>query len=446
MQERTFDGIWWLPDKPENRAGGRLTYSPRDGLLLEVLGELLSDDALAETVEVPVVHGAIRQGSSSSITLFDSFHLRRTNRGEFAQQTYAPRVASIGAYDTSLGDLSFDSCEVALSHLDEWLDREGFTVTFEDDPRSDAITISHRRPSFTEASVPGLKIEFIARRATGPFGARNFHLDEVTAMRLSFTESRSFIELRDLWLLRLQNFFTLTAGSSSRIERLIAGRGDRKVELLFRHPFDSQPVSRFDLLFRYSEVEHRLSELFGRWFELYDRLHVPLNVLFSTLHGKARVVDEQFLAICQAVEAYHRLTTPLDPADMQTHEARLSEIVESCPPSHRTWLEGRLLHSEEPPLKARLQAVIDRVGDELGGLLFPRKRGQVPGRIARWRNDLTHGNAPRVSAAKDAIALHELTVRLAAALKVNLLLDLGFSLDEIRDMYQRCGWERLVRL
>jgi hypothetical protein len=63
-----------------------------------------------------------------------------------------------------------------------------------------------------------------------------------------------------------------------------------------------------------------------------------------------------------------------------------------------------------------------------------------------WRDDLTHGNAPRLSAAKDAIALHELTVRLAAALNVNLLLNLGFSLDEIRELYQRCEWERLFRL
>jgi len=444
--DRVFDGIWWVPNRPENRFGGRLTSSFRDGMRLEILGELMTDWELAGPIEVPVIHGAIRQGSSSYITLFDSFHLTRTSRGEFAQQTYAPRVASIGVYYERLDDLSFDSCDVRFSHLDEWLDRGGFTVTFDEDQGSDAFSISHRRPTFATVSLPGLDVGFSARCETGPFGGRSFHLDETTSMKLSFTERCSLEDLRNAWLWRIQNFFTLAAGASCRIEKLIASHDGQAVELLFRHPFDADPISRFDLVFRCSDVEQRLAELLTRWFDLYDRLHVPLNVLFSTIHRRSQLVDEQFLAACQAAEAYHRLSTRPDEAEEQRNDARVAEVVEACPQEHRDWLKARLQYSSEPTLRTRIEAVLGRTGDLLGEVLFQRKYERAARDISRWRNDLTHGRAPRVNTAKDAQSVYELTSRLVAALKVNLLLDLGFALDEVQDLYQRCGWERLVRL
>ncbi len=127
MQHFTAEGQWWLPETPERRVPGTLTFDG-DGLEL-VLYDALREFTMTEGEVVgvaspdwsvePILHGRTRDGRD--FTLFQAGGLNLRGPFDVTKEVYRPEMA-LGGCHTNLDDFIevwcgfdyLDACVVRL--------------------------------------------------------------------------------------------------------------------------------------------------------------------------------------------------------------------------------------------------------------------------------------------------------------------------------------------
>ena len=96
-EEHIFKGYWWLPDNPNNKVAGVLTYTPGERMCLELLGGF--ENAQGEYIglfdeenkSIPLIYG--KDSNAKEITLVDcrsSFSLNFS--ADFPVMRYSARM------------------------------------------------------------------------------------------------------------------------------------------------------------------------------------------------------------------------------------------------------------------------------------------------------------------------------------------------------------------
>lgn len=73
MKSFEADGIWWLPDSPENQLPGKLVFSPDKMPCLDINGcfvkftNLISDDGVLNDLNHPLILGNLSDGKKVSL-------------------------------------------------------------------------------------------------------------------------------------------------------------------------------------------------------------------------------------------------------------------------------------------------------------------------------------------------------------------------------------------
>ena len=110
--------------------------------------------------------------------------------------------------------------------------------------------------------------------------------------------------------------------------------------------------------------------------------------IFGTLYNPSKYLDFNFLALVQAVEAYHRRASDETDQPPVEHEARIKAILDAAPPAHRDWLDQKLTYSNELSLRRRLKLLFTQFSSLLEDLVPDRKA--TISAIYDNRNYLTH--------------------------------------------------------
>ncbi len=442
MHERTLEGRWWLPDTPNNKHGGRLTFSASTGCRLEVFGALLDADPLSvREVRVPVIHGSVSSHETGNdITLFDCLRTGVKAHGSFQQQDLRPALAALGPHLRSEKLLSIRVCELSFTQLPSWLIVSGFSIKFHQRTWKSGqplkYTLKYRPVRLPTIVTPIGKIKFNLRSLPPIFPTRAYPLQEFVGLEVRPLKATSFREFKHRALWYLQNFLTFATNRRNIIKSVFVKVGRRKdvYELLFAHAFDGdEPAHPIEMLFSYLHIASRAAEVFTRWIELYDRLGPALNAIYSVLYGNIGQTDVQFLNVVQAAESYDRRMHGESIITAEEHQERVAEVVAASPEEYRAWLEGKLNRSEKPFLNERLARLFDRPGKAFWSRMFSSKakmKSQL-WRIAEWRNALSHVTSDAASITENLTFMHEAMNQLIAAIKANLLLDLQFSEDEL---------------
>jgi hypothetical protein len=110
----------------------------------------------------------------------------------------------------------------------------------------------------------------------------------------------------------------------------------------------------------------------------------------------------------------------------------------AAPPEDVEWLKGKLAFSGEPFLNERLNALFERLSDQFTSRMFQKEEEmkEAARQIGRWRHKLTHMRAKPAEIAANLVDIHVCTTQLLLTLKANLLLDLGFSHDDVIEAFR----------
>ena len=86
------------------------------------------------------------------------------------------------------------------------------------------------------------------------------------------------------------------------------------------------------MLFRFSDIEGRASEVLGAWLSQSEQLHDARALYFSGVYGRG-FIEGKLLALTQAAEAFHRRFYPGLYMDEEAFETNVFQPLKKAMPS-----------------------------------------------------------------------------------------------------------------
>lgn len=439
-------GKWWIESR-ERSWSGRFTFTPEQGGMLELHGAHGDFPEPPSPDELTLMFGETIDGKA--ITLAGCVQTRASSHNPGGVEVdFDVRFALVGAWFDSLDEIAFDRFDFRLSGLDEWAGVSGFDVTHE----ADRTTISYAAPQpilLAAAQDVSLRLDFSGGGLTMTNPLLAVELSQKTRMSLR-SESPLPLERLVERLHQVRNFFCFAARlrvdlsdvkTVVEVDVLRGGEVVRKqpamISVFYRTdavPQAPQPQERRRMLFRLEDCPDAVAEHpLTNWLAQNDFLGPVYDLYLLGLYAPRTHVEFVYLSLTEGLEALHSRKFPHYDLPKDGHAARMKAILESAPPEWRDWLADRLGPSNKATFRAGLRdlvatlppTLIERVGD-----------ADSFTQLVSWtRNYLTHWTPALEQKAAKGEKLVKLTFALRLVLEALLMLEVGFSRNDIERLY-----------
>lgn len=453
-----YRGEWWLPEDPEKRFYGRLTFNQESGAVLELDGAFTDDPNNGELFSPNIVNGTSSIGVD--ITLFHCLGkgMNVYWGGQSTSTLFAHNVF-VGVHFHKENEITFRSLQVVYSNLDAWLGISGFKTKRRKIKRGDELLIKYILPESIRLLVSNrlaMSIDFGS--SFSPVVLREADLKQSCSVTFLPIDNIAFTECQDI-IRQFQNFLSLATSTYVYPTRIL-GTPDidlykdsnkvtignqiytQPVECLYqlaRSPKLDKKSYSSDYLFMFKNVSKRFEKYIQSWFSKYELLKPVHQLYFGTLYNPAMYQDQKFLAFVQALEAYHRRTMGNIELPKEKHEERIKNILDSSPTNYKGWLAGKLQYSNEPSLRKRLRDLI-KSNEALTSHLTNNSK-QFINDICTTRNYLIHYDLELEDEAVKREELYSLTQKLKVLIEACFLKQLGFTsqtvINTLSNYYRR---------
>lgn len=453
MNERVeLVGEWSVPGERSKPWSGRLAFDPLAGIELDVAG---SGPGLAfprDPFETPVMHGFTVDAKRVTLVHCVQTSSQTTIGGGYTA-TYSARYALVGAHFDRPEAIAFDELRVRMTDVGEWLGVSGFSFAA---PRPDAFAVDYEVPDDLTVAVAlplEIGVSFAATRQTGPertFTTRELNVVQEDWLTLRSPEPVPFATLADV-LGRIRSFFcfvardrvdylAITASAELRDPDGDNGASRREtVTVLFRPNVVIEPrrgpVDSQRMLFTHADCAPGAASPLSRWLAEEGRLGPIYDLFLVSLFQPRIFLELQFISLSQALESLHSRTYPHYELPRAQHRARIKEIVDAVPDAHREWVREKLAYSNKATFRQSVTDLLATLPDVLRLAM-----GDEPAfakRVHRTRNYLTHWDPDLERDAARGEELTRLTMALKVIVEALLLLELGFSKEEVAALVER---------
>lgn len=451
IDELQYEGEWFLPDKPEHKVCGTLTFIQDEGARLKLLGEFaVSNGFYVSCANLDIILGVTSNGQR--ITLFDCI---ATNAVSISLGIPTPKFYAhwvfVGAHFDKKEDIKFKSLSISCSYLDEWVGISGFKM---EPPEIGEfiVNVKYKRPDDIELTTfEGNKIS-VAFEATSP--EYRYFQKEATISQKAYLQieppeeiyfkdyNRISYRLKNLLSLAAKNpAYTLTMKGETE-----ANKEDSNGKTYYRPvsiyaqeigtPLKSKPLEAFEMLFRLDDFNGRSEEFLNNWLNKAELLEPVYNLYFGSLYSQSTFIEERFLVLAQAVESYHRRAMNRFERSPERQEQRITGILDAVSSSElsdrvKKWLERKLKYSNEVSLKMRIEDIIKRYGAVLRIIIKdPTVFAQKVADTRNYRTHFSEDLRPKAAKGAEFVGINQ---KLKFTLDVCLLSELGFTLEEINN-------------
>jgi hypothetical protein len=433
MKSQEIGGHWWLADRTDHRVAGTLTFDGDKFPELDLF-EALTEDR--EAAEKAIVLGL--SGDAQPVTVQVDFETDRPRRwsqhgGEIVRQRLGAKFVYMGAYLAGPADREFSRITVSYTDLLEWTGWQGPTDTSEDAEHA----IRFKEPDEIRIEVPWGTVQLRFTMAIGGDGPSKRCLSIGAGLLCVRTSPVPF----DVWLDEvvgpLRDFVSLVTDRANQVEEVTFERAEREpFGQLIYVPTTVELPQRTGYSFEFPctalSLDDRLPVALCRWFELQSVVGPALDLYFSTVYRPSMHLENRFLNVVAAAEAYHRRMVPPDAEHVERHRARLDRILSVADKQDQGWLKWRLRYGYEPSFADRLTELATRASSVLE--LWIGEASAFAGRVADVRNLLVHQDPGSETARPTGRDLIDLLEDVGLVFLVCLYEDLGFTHAEIREM------------
>ncbi|MCX6830517.1 MAG: hypothetical protein NT028_00035 [candidate division Zixibacteria bacterium] len=454
-----YRGVWWLPSNPEKRITGTLRPIDDGDCVLDVLGSFQDQPAFNHLFQSEIILGHSENGTK--LTLYKCFESScNINSSGFQSSKLEPRAVFVGGHFASPAEVTFRSVSIHYSHVDEWANISGFKIN--SDWNSRTVTVSHSIPESVEVTIPDLGTVFIDVRPTWPALCavqKEATIVQKTYVRIQPKEPlqiESFFEVMH----RIEQFLSL-AVSDAVCPLQMSGLSDRVTETYngkVTYPgieFYYKPANALErqtsipphkMLFIHKEVADKFPEYLATWMAKAETLGPVFDLYFGTLYNPRMYLDQRFLSIIHAIEAFHSRTYGGLWMLKQDYEPIYNTLVNSIPDGvsqdHRRSLDARLKYGNEFSLRKRLKETFDTWKDILQD--FIPKENEFIEHVVDTRNYLTHHDESLKTRVAEGEDLYRLTEKLRLLAEACLLGTIGFQADTIKALFKRHAQWRIL--
>ena len=467
MEEQLdFDGYWWLPANPDRRVPGRLKFS-QDEIILDLLAKFDEDPCgtvrrMNELEHHEVIHGLNRD--QKEITLSDCWSRGPAMRNGAILGSYSANRLLIGAWYADETDIRFDEISMRFTDLSMWAASSGFEsrMRFQSEDNAGGIDVKFTPPDTVEVAIGDgatLRIGFPWTWSGYEPVTMESKITQDASFTIEFDGPASFERAQD-YVYQLRNFLALGVGRPVQVVSLTGFHKPGSIEALGpvgarpliprKHPVEilyrlkaipmlaSKPVYPFEMLYSLGHVRDSLEQYLGRWFTCQKTLRAVFDRYFAAMFDPTPTAQDQVHRYMLTLEGHHRRTTGATAVSPEEHERRLAEVEESLSPANWAWVKPAIKHRNEPPLAARVHEIVgacpvvaERIVGEPGAWMnFARK-------AVTMRDYLSHLTEPLERRAPKGLSVVQLTTQLRAIAEMTLLLEIGFSCEQIDQGFVR---------
>jgi hypothetical protein len=336
----TIDGAgeWWLPENPDHRVPGWLTYSVEDGARLRLVGALrdawmdfgpsegtraVTEASLTQSGTYPRILGQI---GSAAFTLEGCFRSRLENSlfggGPSTETVHADRVFRGAWFEPGEG-AGGDSVSVRLAHLVYWLrpnglDERHWFPNGERGPGDPVIELSGSHVTSIEIPRPQTELRLehwlgtdgdrIARRSITQDIVATIRCQEVRSWRDLLTLGGEFQDVVSLAMDRVACIESVSFTHPDLVQQIGDRSVPRSVDLFAKwadrsawvEPRDLTPS---DVLFHFDAVG---PDGLARLLDASSRYRAELRRVMATRRERGMYNSDRLLNRCAALESFDR--------------------------------------------------------------------------------------------------------------------------------------------
>jgi len=203
------EGIFWLPENPEHKLTGHLSFNPVDGGSLELMGTFDSVKSFSGPKSIDELHQDIILGviERKEVTLYGCYKSGfKLNFPGFSKSSYIVDYIFLGCKFDKEEEISFESLSLNYTNLEDWVGITGFESTGKNE-------LNYKYPENIEIKLNGfdVNIEYIFNRQITPY---EWHLKQDTFIKIIPENSMHFKEFLQKLCHPLQNFLSLGIGKA----------------------------------------------------------------------------------------------------------------------------------------------------------------------------------------------------------------------------------------
>jgi hypothetical protein len=454
VDSTTEAGFWWLPDFPNDRLVGTVTYGPRRGFEVELVGALLGLEKGPAAWGLFDVWGQTVRGKP--VTLLGAHQTSlQTHMPGYATSKIEASRGIVGGHYPNIDEVLVHTVDLQFDYLTAWAGQSGITE------RSAAnntweVTIAPGN------SVPlGQSEEITTELVPYVFHNRSrteLRLEERCELRLHADSPRSFPHF-DALISAVRILLTFAAGQAAHPRQTKAQTPDKTAEIngkpLWREiemiraihiPRDLREINAEDMLFTLRDLEPQPAKTFETFLTVRERLQPVFDLFFPTYFYPDMPPPQQFLNLVYATEALHRVTVGGQYQTDEDYESGLKKELHDAIPSSvsedfRQSLTTKLGFLHEFSLRKRLRDLLQKY-NELVSPYIP-KHGQFVEAVSEARNCLVHATTGRI--VPEYVELWKLAQQLGMLLEVTLLSEIGFQQERVRSIIARGRRAQLIR-
>jgi len=424
-----YQGIWFLPEYPENKITGLLNFDPKKGTDLELFGFL---SEVHDSNYIEIIVGITSDGKEITLYKCSRYHLGFNSNG-FKTSKYEAQYFLKGSLQTT-NDLQFKSIAIQFKDFDKWLNIYGFANY--SNRYNNEIQLEYKEPktlSFDLGNEIYCDFQFYTISPILPTNS-SITITQICQIVL-YKKGNALPILALLELFQSFNAFLTLAYFAPPLIEEIALYGECNMELFFRT--DVIPdnynlkTSKSHFLFSFYEIEPNFQQLLANWFLAEKEITPTVYGLIDTFSKKEKILELSFLTIAYSIETFHRRRRKNNNLPNNEFKEKLNEVLQSVDEKLKPWLVEQLEYSNEPRLHDRLVDLIQELPTNISFLLLkPSEEWYI--KHFKWsRNYYTHYSKSLEKKALSGTALFMLTERSKLLLLCILLMEIGFSPKEL---------------
>ena len=456
-EEIKRDGQFWLPSSPENQVNGTLSISDGGDITLELTQSFgPSIKAQLGPTHPDSLNPILGHVEKDGYVMIDRCNRTKKGPSIIHGRLIAPEViranrAFIGFQYEEDTSLRFNTFSFSVEGIDEWVGISGIEVDtrFEDS----ATTILYNRPEDISFNLKD-DMQLLITYAWTPPGfpsSKRAEVSQKTFFKLISKdpcEVDAFISIAQkitAFLCFVMNEIVCLDSMSATSDNLHETLPDGRTALIpveiycpsWPYAKNEPAIDEWDMLFKYKDIQTRVEGLINKWIENYEQIAPALDLYFLAKTGTLPTLNMQFLALAQALEAFHRNTS----AEMHMDENEFKEIrkniINRIPKKDRNWFCSKLDFANELTLKNRIEKLIEPFDCFIDNERKPR----LINSIKDTRNYLTHPDSDSDLESKAAKGedLILLCLKMNALFRLQFLKLIGFDEQEIDDIVDECA-------
>lgn len=428
LDDFRVDGVWWLPSRPARKIRGTLTFSANDDIRL-ALGGVLSAGRRSKSPP-DVVLGRIDEGRDCTVLEPMTLVVHGTSSGVSTSEMRASNFL-LGAHYRSVRDVRPSRMDANFLNLEGWLQ----APAIRNEQTSDGMIMHasiRERPAPLDVAVPTIKARIYAGSSFTATGGGHGH--SLSWEQTDFLTIHPHAPRPLAWYLKslftTQGFLTLFALEPAW-PRIVELEDDQQRRSTMFVPWHGRSIGAkmvpWRMLAQLPALSDKIETVLNRWFEDRDVLGPTVDSLLGTLYKPSQFLENHFLTLMHALEAFHRRTTESQYVTAKEYASYRAKIVAGIPADVprplREKLKSTLRWANEFSLRKRLTDILKGLAPETRSMLHADEKWV--GNLVDTRNYYTHYTEDLGKLSMTHLAMAMSLPRLKALLLILLLRHLG---------------------